>query len=396
MDHLPHNPPNRPPFECIALLLQGGGALGAYQGGVYEGLANAGIFPDWVAGISIGAVNAAIIAGNPPETRVKNLRKFWEVITTVFPWDQPYVADSPLFPEGAVRGLLNGMSAYSALMNGAANFFAPRLPPPWLEKSGSPGATSYYDTSVLRATLEDVIDFERINKNEMRLSVGSVNVRTGNFLYFDSTTHKIGPEHIMASGALPPGFPAVEIEGEYYWDGGLVSNTPLLWVVDNLHHQNLLAFQIDLWSAEGAFPQDLNDVATRQKEIQFSSRTRANTDRFRYAHKIHRAIAEHLATLPQSLKDTPEAKLMNTLASRKVCNLVHLIYRTKKYERVSKDFEFSRLSMSDHWRAGYRDTLLTLSHPEVLDRPTNHEGIAIYDFSEKDPEVAESIKEAAQ
>jgi NTE family protein len=359
-------------------------------------MAEAGIQPDWVAGISIGAVNAAIIAGNPPDERVGKLRRFWQSITTVFPWDQSCVAGSTWCQESAARGLLNGLSAYSALMSGAANFFAPRLPPPWLAKSGSPDATSYYDTSGLKALLEELIDFDRINNGKTRLSVGSVNVRTGNLVYFDSTTHKIGPDHVMASAALPPGFPAVEIEGEYYWDGGLVSNTPLKWVVDNLHDQDLLAFQIDLWSAEGAFPRDLADVTTRQKEIQFSSRTRANTDRFKHIHKMRRAIAGHLDQLPQALRDTPGAKLLSRLASRKVVNIVHLIYHTRLYERASKDFEFSRLSMTDHWQAGYRDALLTLGHPEVLEHPTNAEGISIFDFSENDSTAAASLQEAAQ
>jgi NTE family protein len=188
----------------------------------------------------------------------------------------------------------------------------------------------------------------------------------------------------------------VEIAGEYYWDGGLVSNTPLLWVADNLPHQDLLAFQIDLWSADGSFPVDLGEVATRQKEIQFSSRTRANTDRFREAHKLHRAIANHLNTLPQELKDTPEARLLGSLADDNVCNIVHLIYHTKSYEGVSKDFEFSRLSMEDHWLAGYRDTRLTLNHPDVLSRPTNPDGISIFDLSEKDPSVASSVRMATQ
>jgi NTE family protein len=207
----------RPPFQCIALLLQGGGALGAYQAGVYEALSEVGIHPDWVAGISIGAVNSAIIAGNPPEKRVEGLRRFWERITSdVFgSWAQDFL--KPLMKGDWVRGLMNQVSANSAMLNGAPGFFVPRLPSPWLHPRGSIEATSFYDASGLRNTLESLVDFDRINARKMRFSVGAVNVRSGNFVYFDSDTHTIRPEHVMASGALPPGFAAVEIDGERYW-----------------------------------------------------------------------------------------------------------------------------------------------------------------------------------
>ena len=270
-------PRGRPPFERIALLLQGGGALGAYQGGVYEALAEAGLHPDWTAGISIGAINAALIAGNPPEERADRLRRFWELVSS------PGYGDglAPLLNGDSGRTLLNQWSAGQALSLGAPGFFAPRLLTPWLCPHGSIEATSYYDTRPLRATLEQLVDFDRINSGAMRFSVGAVNVRTGNIAYFDSTTHRIRPEHVMASGALPPGFPAVEIEGEHYWDGGLISNTPLSWVVDNHPHRDTLAFQVDLWSSRGALPRNMAQVPTRQKEIQYSSRTRAESNRFR-------------------------------------------------------------------------------------------------------------------
>ena len=272
---------NRPPFECIALLLQGGGALGTYQAGVYQALSEAHLHPDWVAGISIGAINAALIAGNAPDCRVEKLRQFWEQVTAVpvvtgalgvnpFPaW--PY-GSSALAARGDVaRGLANQMSAFLAIMRGASGFFEPRWLMPWLHPSGTLEATSYYDTTPLRSTLERLIDFDRINADEMRFSVGAVNVETGNLVYFDNRTHRIGPEHVIASGALPPGFPAVEIEGKHYWDGGLVSNTPLQWVLESEVRQDTLAFQVDLWSARGSFPRTMAEVATRQKEIQYSA-----------------------------------------------------------------------------------------------------------------------------
>jgi NTE family protein len=225
------------------------------------------------------------------------------------------------------------------------------------------------------------VDFDRINVGKTRFSVGAVNVRTGNFVYFDNTTHTIRPEHVMASAALPPGFPAVEIEGEYYWDGGLVSNTPLQWVVDDEPRRDTLAFQVDLWSARDEFPRNMLDVMTREKEIRYSSRTRAGTDQFKHFQKLRCALAGLLEKLPDDLQNSPEAGLLSAVADRKVYNIVHLIYRAKDYEGHSKDYEFSRVSMEEHWRAGYYDARRTLRHPEVLRRPSNHEGAFTFDLA---------------
>lgn len=374
----------RPPFESIALLLQGGGALGAYQGGVYQALSEAHLDPDWVAGISIGAVNAALIAGNAPEARVGRLREFWERITRSDPFDgEPLLGMAPFAVRGdAARGLVNQLSAGAALVSGVSGFFAPRFPLAWLQPPGSPEATSHYDTAPLKSTLEELIDFDRINSGEVRFSVGAVNVSTGNFVYFDSTTHTIGPEHVMASGALPPGFPAVEIEGELYWDGGLVSNTPLQWVLESEPRRDTLAFQVDLWSARGTVPRSMTEVMTRQKEIQYSSRTRSNSDRFRYTQKLRNAVANLLEKLPEELRNSPEVAVLKPVAYTTVYNLVHLIYRAKQYEGDFKDYEFSRRSMEDHWLAGYHDTVRTLRHPEVLQRPDNLEGVLTFDLSQ--------------
>jgi len=372
----------RPPFECIALLLQGGGALGAYQAGVYQALAEADLHPDWVAGISIGAINSAIIAGNAPDERVAQLRGFWESITgnPLFDWA---AATEHFAPKGDIaRSLFNQLSAASAMLAGAPGFFAPRLPVPWLNPPGSLDATSFYDTRALKATLERFVDFDRINSGEMRFSVGAVSVRSGNFVYFDNTTREIRPEHVMASGSLPPGFPAVEIEGECYWDGGLISNTPLQWVVEYGPSQDTLAFQVDLWSARGEFPADLAEVETRRKEIQYSSRTRANTDYFKHIQKVRGALATLMEKLPEDLKASEEARALRSVAIRKVYNIVHLIYRSKHYEGNSKDYEFSRLTMEEHWRAGYHDAVRTLRHPEVLQRPRNLEGVSTFDLAE--------------
>ena len=371
-----HHVQHPPPFECIALLLQGGGALGAYQAGVYQALAEAGIHPNWVAGISIGAVNAALIAGNPPDKRVESLRKFWEQVTA----DIPVGWASEFLKGDWSRGLMSRMSAARVTMQGAPGFFAPRLPAPWVYPTGALEATSFYDTAKLRRTLERLVDFDRINSAGTRFSVGAVNVRTGNFAYFDTTTHRIRPEHVMASGALPPGFPAVEIEGEFYWDGGLVSNTPLQWMMDSLPRQDTLAFQVDLWNARGNFPGNLAEVETRRKEIQYSSRTRASTDHFKYAQRVRNTVAALLDDLPDNMKDHPAVELLRPVADRKTYNIVHLIYRARSYEGNTKDYEFSRLSMETHWRAGYQDTTRTLRQPRILERPTNQEGVAVFDL----------------
>ena len=387
----------RPPFERIALLLQGGGALGAYQAGVYQGLAEAGLHPDWTAGISIGAINAALIAGNPPEDRVAKFRQFWELVTSTDPyWQFPpsstaegndniatLLAQFDPSKGDVVRALSNQWSAARALCLGAPGFFMPRLLTPWLWPHGSTEATSYYDTQSLKSTLERLVDFDRINSGAMRFSVGAVNVRTGNFVYFDNTTHLIRPEHVMASGALPPGFPAIEIDGEHYWDGGLVSNTPLSWVVDNLPHRDTLAFQVDLWSAQGELPRKMAQIQARQKEIQYSSRTRAELNRFREIQFLRGALSRLIEKLPAELAASPEVDILRPASEPKVWNLVQLGYHSKKYEDDTKDYEFSRRSMEDHWQAGYHDTIRTLRHPEVLERPRSPDGVFTFDIAEQ-------------
>jgi len=371
----------RLPFECVTLLLQGGGALGAYQGGVYEALAEANIHPDWIAGISIGAINAAIIAGNPPNSRVDRLREFWTHVTSSAPWDWSGNPFGDLARSDDTRNLLSQMSANLAVACGATGFFSARAVMPWLQPGGALGATSFYDTSDLKRTLERLVDFDRLNAGMTRFSAGAVNVRTGNFVYFDTSTHKITPEHVMASGALPPGFPAIEIDGEHYWDGGLVSNTPLQWVIESdPRRQDTLAFQVDLWSSQGALPRNLAEVATRHKEIQFSSRTRASTGQFKNVHRVQRALDTLLRRLPADIEENDDLKILKSVASDKVYNIIHLIYRAQNYDGHSKDYEFSRLSMQDHWRAGYHDAVRTLRHPEVLARPTSLDGVFTFDL----------------
>jgi NTE family protein len=377
-----HRVTEHPPFERIALLLQGGGALGSYQAGAYQALAEANLEPEWVAGISIGAVNSALIAGNSPETRVERLREFWEAVSTP-PLGVPYLKSIEIADE-FTRRFVNQTRALGILLFGAPHFFEPRIPSPLLWPSPRSDSVSHYDVAPLRATLERLVDFDRINAGNMRFSVGAVNVRTGNFTYFDSTTHRITPAHVIASGSLPPGFPATEIDGEYYWDGGLVSNTPLQWVLDSRPRQDTLAFQIDLWSSDGEMPRDLTETNVRQKEIQFSSRTRAATDQYKKAQKLRLAVAQLIKELPDDLRERASVKMLEAEADDKICNIVHLIYHAKTYEGIAKDYEFSRRTMEEHWHAGYDDAVRTLSHPEVLQRPDKIDGVRTFDFRKSD------------
>jgi NTE family protein len=235
------------------LVLQGGGALGAYQAGAYEGLAASGFTPDWVAGVSIGAINSALIAGNPPSRQVERLREFWMRMSA----QAPYVLPAEM---AQMRPFMNRMSAASAVLLGIHGFFVPRLIPPYFAPRSTLGALSFYDTEPLRGTLDELVDFDRVNGKEVRLSLGCVNARTGESVYFDSTTDTIAASHVMASGALPPGFPPVEVNGEHYWDGGIMSNTPLQYVLDQCFRMNALVVQVDLFSGMGDMPQDLNQA----------------------------------------------------------------------------------------------------------------------------------------
>jgi len=296
-----HRPRNHPSFERVVLLLQGGGALGAYQAGVYQGLAEANLHPDWVAGISIGAINAALIAGNSPEKRLERLREFWEAVSTP-PLGVPHLA-AVTISDDMMRRVVNQTRALGILLFGAPHFFKPRVPPPMAWLTSAVGQLSYYDVSPLKATLERLVDFDRINAGAPRFSVGAVNVASGDFTYFDNTSHRITPAHVIASGSLPPGFPATEIDGEYYWDGGIVSNTPLLWVLESQPRQDTLAFQVDLWSALGPHPRNFAEAEVREKEIRFSSRTRAATDRYKHAQRLRIAFATLLKKLPAELQN---------------------------------------------------------------------------------------------
>ncbi|MDF2637506.1 MAG: patatin-like phospholipase family protein [Novosphingobium lindaniclasticum] len=357
------------------LVLQGGGALGAYQAGVYEALAAEGHAPDWVAGISIGAINAAIIAGNAPEERVGKLRAFWHGVSH----ELLYRLD---VGNGFVRRAFNETSASWAATFGIPGFFTPRLPTPLPEWPNELSRLSFYDTTPLRQTLLDLVDFDRINHSETRFSVGAVNMMTGNFAYFDNCSNrKIGPEHIMASGALPPGFPPVEIDGEWYWDGGLVSNTPLQYVLDNRSPCEMTVFQVDLFPSRGAVPKTMADIAQREKDIRFSSRTRMNTDLSKRLQEM-RAAAQRLAhKLPDDLRDDPDLHHLLGCRPAGAVAVMHLINRPRGYETMSKDYEFSRMTVTEHWDAGKADALWSLQKADWTGRALKPDEIMTFDLA---------------
>ena len=376
--------PPRLPFEQIVLVLQGGGALGAYQGGVYAALAEHGLHPDWVAGISIGAINAALIVGNPPEARAEKLRAFWNAVTRDHLFSG--VARSlQMFGHTTPRSVSNQLSAASAMFAGVPGLFSPRWPAPWLSPAG---AWEPYDTRPMRLTLERLVDFDRINAGPTRLSVGAVNVRTGRMVYFDTETHRIRAEHIVASAALPPGLPSVEIDGEHYWDGGIVSNSPLQYMAQAGPRRDTLAFQVDLWSGDGEAPLSFDQALVRQKEIQFSSRTRDHSSRFAEEQKLRGLLARLLAKLPPEIQRSAEAQALAHVADRKVASVVHFDYASRAYEGASKDYEFSRTSMEEHWASGYETALRALADPQTLARPDNPEGFAFRDVSTNEGEAA--------
>ena len=364
----------RRPDNCdrIALVLQGGGALGAYQAGVYQALHEAGIEPDWVSGVSIGGINSAIIAGNPPGRRLRQLRAFWETITDRKIW--PFTPDGDVF-----RKARNATSSWLTIVQGQPGFFEPRFPSPWFSHTGAQTATSYYDNEPLRKTLEDLVDFSLINERAMRFSVGAVNILTGNFMYFDNARETIGPEHVMASGALPPALPMVKIGTDYFWDGGIVSNTPLQHLLDQDDRLNSLVFQVDLFSARGVLPRDIQDVMARQKDIMYSSRTRHNTDVYRRIHDWKARLYQALSKVPEERLTNDERNMRDALHDLPDITILHLIYQQKAYEGHAKDYEFSGTSMREHWQSGYEDTRRTIKRRDWMSMPPAGAGVVVHD-----------------
>jgi NTE family protein len=341
-------------FDHEVLLLQGGGALGAYQAGVYEGLAEVDIAPTWVVGISIGAINAALIAGNPPERRIERLREFWRRMSV-----EP-ASPLPVWPD-SLRPAANYMAAMSAMAFGIPGFFTPRIPPPWFAADGAEAALSMYDTAPLRSTLDELVDFDLINSGPVRLSLGAVNVCKGSSVYFDTDSTVITADHVRASGALPPGFPPVTIEGEPYWDGGVVTNTPITYVADQRPMTTARIVQVDNFIAEGELPQNLGEVSERRKDIQYASRSRFNIDRVQEIGEIEAAMRRLLDKLPPDLKSDPDAQKLAGICDERSWMIIRLINMRPSRSGAVKDFEFSRRTIEEAWAAGLEDVRRSVS-----------------------------------
>jgi NTE family protein len=361
-------------YDYVILVLQGGGALGAYQAGVFEGMSEAGYLPDWVIGVSMGAINGALIAGNPPNQRIERLRAFWDRVSSGVSIVAP-----PFF--SALHQQFANSSATLGSVVGVPGFFVPRMPPPAFMPDGTPGALSVYDIDPLRTTLGRLVDFKRIKRREVRLSVGAVNVRTGSSTYFDNLQTRIGPEHVLASGALPPAFAPIQIDGQYYWDGGIVSNTPLWYAVDHSPAVNVLIVQVDLFSAEGEVPRNLDQVMERHKDIIYSSKTRVDTGHLGQIRRLRGALRRLLQKLPRRLKADPDVKTLEAAGRRGHIDIVHLINRRCGYTGSTKDYEFSRATVKELWAAGLEDARRVVAHPERLIRTDLLDNVCVYDLT---------------
>ncbi|MGH7118493.1 MAG: patatin-like phospholipase family protein [Acetobacteraceae bacterium] len=366
----PRSPPDAAAYDKLpTLVLQGGGALGSYQAGVYQALAEARILPDWVAGTSIGAINAAIIAGNEPRHRLDRLSEFWETVTaSSMGW--------PEWPDTLFGDAHSQAGAVPALLFGQPGFFEHWTPASWVLSGFSP---SLYDTAPLLPTLERLVDFDRINGGKTRVSVGAVNVRTGSMVYFDSREMRIRPQHILASAALPPGFPAVEIDGQFYWDGGLYSNTPLEHVLSYYPRRSRLVFQVDLFPACGCLPRTLDEVIERTSDIRYSSRTRMVTDELRTLHDIRHNLNLLLESLPEALKNQPAARALGEIACVTTMDIAQIIYRPDEPQGATKDFAFSRRTMRRRWQRGVFDARHTIEAAPWLAPQDPEIGVRIFD-----------------
>lgn len=358
-------------YDHEILLLQGGGALGAYQAGVYEGLSEIGVAPTWIVGISIGGINAALIAGNPPERRVEALKEFWKRISVNAGPALPALLDS-------ARPAANYAAAMSALLFGIPPFFSPRMPPPWLAQDGSEGALSFYDTGPLKATLEDLVDFDLINSGAIRLSLGAVNIRRGASVYFDTNATEIHADHVRASGALPPGFPPVKIDGDFFWDGGMVSNTPLSYVADERPMTTARIFQVDTFNAQGQLPRNMSQALERAKDIQYASKSRFNIDQLQRIGELRAASRRLLKKLPASLKSDPDAKALTEATDERSWLIVRLINVRPSRSGPVKDYEFSRATIDEAWASGLNDVRRTVQRWNKIRAAELGQGITVY------------------
>lgn len=359
------------PIGQTVLVLQGGGALGAYQLGVYQAMHEAGIEPDWVVGTSIGAINGALIAGNRPERRMQRLHEFWDRMEL-----------NKGNPFSAYWGAMgNSLSSMNTMLNGIPGFFKPN-PDAMYGQSAKLGIerAAYYSTDPLRETLEQLVDVDYLQSGATRLTVGAVNANSGAMRYFDSREDKLGIDHIRASGALPPAFPAVRIDGEPYWDGGIYSNTPVEVVLSDKPRRNSTIFTVQLWNPQGPEPESLRDVANRQKDIQFSSRANSHIEHQQQTHKLRHIIREITKALPEKLRSSPEMKELTAWGCGTTMHVVRMLASRLEGEDHTKDIDFSAQGIRGRWQAGLEDTQRAIEAAPWRDPVDSTEGVVIHDF----------------
>ena len=363
------------------LVLQGGGALGSYQGGVYEALNAAGLTPQWVVGTSIGAINGAIIAGNPPERRLERLHEFWQLVGR----DDPFArcAANP-FTAWLAPWLSTG-ELWQTISQGIPGFFEPRRGSTLdLGRTVQTQDASFYDTAPLRATLERLVDFDYLNAGHVRCSVCAVAVGSGEPVTFDNHKRRLTPEHIMASGALPPGFPPVMIDGKAYWDGGVYSNSPIDVVLDDLERSDTLCFMVDLWDATEAEPHSISAAMARLKDIQYASRTYEHLEAHRAMQNMRRAIQILTSRLPPKDRDDPALKSLSRLGCTSTINIVHLVMKALPTDDYNKDIDFDRVHLARRWQAGVSDARRALNHKQWLAAVPKPIGMVIHELPQEE------------
>jgi NTE family protein len=362
-----------PPAEQVVLVLQGGGALGAYQAGVYQGLHEAGVEPTWVVGTSIGAINAALICGNKPDDRLRKLQDFWHRVGYERRSQEAWWASAFAAPWSNLSTLLKGVPGFFELNPQAA--WGPRA------ELGADRA-AFYSTQPLKATLSELVDFDYVNGRHTRMTVGAVNVRSGDMKYFDCRHMRIGPEHIMASGALPPAFPAVRIEGEPFWDGGIYSNTPIEVVFDDQPRRDALIFAVNVWQPHGSEPMTIWQVMGRHKDIQYASRAKSHLARQQQIHRLRHIINGLAARLPPAERDDPMVREIAAYGCKTTMHLVNLLARRLDGEDHTKDIDFAASSIRARWQAGLADAQRAAAAEPWRRQADPLEGIIVHDVNE--------------
>lgn len=361
-------------IERIAYVFQGGGALGAYQLGIFKALSENEYHPDWVIGTSIGSINGALIAGNKPENRIARLQEFWDLVSrVVIPGFTPH--------DDQTRQWFNYLSAQSSLLFGQPGMFSPRVKNPLLETNGSADTISYYVATPLRKTLESLVDWDILNSGKIRFSVGAVEVQKGKAVFFDTNKQTLTPDHILASCALPPAFAAVKIEHEYFWDGGVLSNTPVQAIINDSHHVNTLCFMANLFDSFGLNPKTLDDVMKRYKDIMYSSQDRMHLQAFLEILRLRREIHFLYQKMPEEIQKQPDVKkIYENECIDTMMHFVRFLYTAPHSELSSKDFEFSTLSIEERIAAGYKDGLTAIEKSPWLNPIAADIGVAIHEI----------------